>query len=183
MSNSPETKYPKGCERNVNYARVAQFGKSSCFISNNTIPIIENMENDTILKGALTELKCKLYFMELGYIVSTPEPSTRYDFILDTGEKLLKIQVKTSKIVGEDEECLSFKTCSSHITREGFVRKDYKADGIDYFCTWFQGECYLIPVQDCGSAEKKLRLKPTKNGQVKGISFAKDYVAKEVLNR
>ena len=56
-------------------------------------------------------------------------------------------------------------------------------DGIDYFCTWFENECYLIPVQKCGKTEKNLRLVPTKNGQVKGISFAKDYIAKEVLCR
>ena len=56
-------------------------------------------------------------------------------------------------------------------------------DNIDYFCTWYNNECYLIPVSECGRTEKNLRLVPTKNGQVKGISFAKDYIAKEVLNR
>ena len=48
---------------------------------------------NTNLKGTITELKCKLYFLELGYTVSTPENPDRYDFILDIGEKLLKIQV------------------------------------------------------------------------------------------
>jgi hypothetical protein len=46
---------------------------------------------DTNIKGTITELKCKTYFLELGYTVSTPENPTRYDFILDTGDKLLKI--------------------------------------------------------------------------------------------
>lgn len=138
--------------------------------------------NSTILKGTLTELRCKLYFIELGYIVSVPEPTTRYDFILDTGENLFKIQVKTSKL-DSNSEWFQFNTCSTHITREGFVRKDYKEDKIDFFCTWFNNECYLVPVSECGKSEKKMRLKPTKNGQVKGVSFAKDYIAKEVLNR
>ena len=52
---------------------------------------------NTNFKGVITELKCKTYFLELGYIVSTPEVPVRYDFILDTGEKLYKIQVKTCK--------------------------------------------------------------------------------------
>ena len=132
---------------------------------------------DTNLIGTITELKCKTYFLELGYMVSTPESPVRYDFILDTGEKLLKIQVKTSK---EEEDKFSFETCSSHITRNGATRRAYNEE-IDYFCTWFKDECYLIPVEECGSRGKSLRLAPTKNGQVKNISFAKDYVAKEVL--
>ena len=132
---------------------------------------------DTNLKGTITELKCKLYFLELGYTVSTPENPDRYDFILDIGEKLLKIQVKTSHSNGEK---IMFETCSSHITREGASRKSYK-NQIDYFCTWFENECYLIPVEECGSREKSLRLIPIKNGQIKNICFAKDYIAKEVL--
>ena len=51
---------------------------------------------DTNLKGTITELKCKTYFLELGYIVSTPDSPTRYDFMLDKGEKVLKVQGKTS---------------------------------------------------------------------------------------
>ena len=48
---------------------------------------------NTNIVGTITELKCKTYFLELGYTVSTPENPTRYDFILDTGDQLLKIQV------------------------------------------------------------------------------------------
>ena len=137
---------------------------------------------DTNLKGTITELKCKTYFLELGYMVSTPESPTRYDFILDTGEKLLKIQAKTCH-AKEDGAKLAFKVSSTHITANGNTRHHYQDDGIDYFCTWYDNECYLIPVSDCGKDEKHLRLKPTKNGQVKNISFAKDYIAKEVLSR
>ena len=133
---------------------------------------------DTNIKGTITELKCKTYFLELGYMVSTPESPVRYDFILDTGKELLKIQVKTSHTDGEK---IIFKTSSTHITARGNTVHHYKDDGIDYFCTWFDNECYLVPVQDCGKSEKYLRLIPTKNGQVKNIAFAKDYVAKEVL--
>ena len=46
---------------------------------------------NTNLKGTITELKCKIHFLENGYVVSTPDTPTRYDFILDTGDKLLKI--------------------------------------------------------------------------------------------
>ena len=135
---------------------------------------------DRILLGTITELKCKTYFLELGYVVSTPDISTRYDFILDTGKELLKIQVKSSHSE-EDGNKITFKTVSSHITSTGYSRRDYTEDGIDYFCTWYDNECYLIPVSECGKSDKSLRLAPTKNGQVKNISFAKDYIAREVI--
>ena len=116
---------------------------------------------NTNFKGIITELKCKTYFLELGYIVSTPEVPVRYDFILDTGEKLYKIQVKTCK---SDEEKLNFSTCSSHFVNGKVTHTNYQDDNIDYFCTWHNNECYLVPVSECGKTEKNLRLVPTKNG-------------------
>ena len=135
---------------------------------------------DTNLIGTITEMKCKLYFTDLGYIVSMPETPTRYDFILDTGSKLLKIQVKTCR---SDGEAITFSTCSNHNTKTKHIKTDYRSDGIDYFCTWYSGECYLVPVSECGKSEKKLRLVPTKNGQIKNISFAENYKASEVLSK
>ena len=136
------------------------------------------MENSN-LKGTITELKCKTYFLELGYTVSEPINIDRYDFILDTGKKLLKIQVKTCK---ESDGKIFFETSSCHITRDGTSRRNY-VNEIDYFCTWFNNECYLIPISECGPRGKSLRIAPTKNGQIKNICFAQDYIAKEVLNK
>ena len=140
------------------------------------------MKKDTNLIGTITELKCMTYFLELGYTVSVPQNPDRYDFIVDTKEKLLKIQVKTCNTT-RSEGAINFSTSSAHSTANGISHTDYKNDNIDYFCTYYNGECYLIPVEECGSREKNLRLVPTKNGQIKGICFAKDYIAKEVLSR
>mgnify|MGYP003455931760 CR=1 FL=1 len=137
---------------------------------------------DTNLIGTITELKCKTYFLELGYIVSTPENPTRYDFILDTGDKLLKIQVKTCNTTRR-EGSITFQTCSSHYVRGQHEHTSYKEDNIDYFATCWENQVYLIPVEECGAREKNLRIMPTRNGQVKGICFAKDYIAEEVLKR
>jgi hypothetical protein len=134
---------------------------------------------DTNVYGTITELKCKTYFLELGYLTSTPDTPSRYDFILDAGDRLLKIQVKSCHFI---DGKIVFKTESSHITSNGSNRRSYKNE-IDYFCTWYENECYLIPVEECGRGTKSLRLEPTKNGQVKNISFANDYLAKEVLSR
>lgn len=136
------------------------------------------MNTNTI--GAITEIKCQLHFMELGYIVSVPTTPERYDFILDTGENLYKIQVKTAHAI---DGGLEFSVCSSHFVNGKVTHSHYKDDNIDFFCTEFNGVYYLVPVSECGKDSKRLRLEPTKNGQVKGISFAKDYIAKEVLSK
>ena len=136
---------------------------------------------DTNIKGIVTELKCKTYFLELGYTVSTPENPVRYDFILDTGDKLLRVQVKTCNTTRR-EGSITFSTCSSHYVKGQHEHTTYKNDGIDYFCTYFENECYLVPVQDCGSREKSLRLIPTKNGQTKNIAFAKPLIFPPMLS-
>ena len=44
-----------------------------------------------------------------------------------------------------------------------------------------EGQCYLIPYEVCGKRAQRLRLIPTKNGQTKGITFAKDYIIDTIL--
>ena len=135
---------------------------------------------DTNIIGTITELKCITYFLELGYTVSIPQNPTRYDFILDTGKELLRIQVKTCNTTRQ-EGAITFSTNSSHYVNGKHVHTDYKKDNIDYFCTFYEQQCYLVPIEECGSTEKRLRIIPPKNGQIKNICFAKDYIAKEVL--
>jgi hypothetical protein len=135
---------------------------------------------DNITKGTITELKCITYFLELGYNISVPQKPARYDFILDTGRELLKVQVKTCHH-RYSEEVINFATASRRRGRDGHVSHDYKFDGVDYFCTWYDGHCYLVPVEDCGRHEKNLRLVPTNNGQIKNIAFASDYIAESVI--
>ena len=43
-------------------------------------------------------------------------------------------------------------------------------------------ECYLIPVEECGSRTKSLRIIPPKNNNP-NVHMAKNYIAKEVLNK
>ena len=64
----------------------------------------------------------------------------------------------------------------------GIVNEDTK-DDIDFFATYHQGKVYLIPVEECSGATKTIRYTPPKNGQRKGISFAEDYLAEEVLKK
>ena len=126
-------------------------------------------------KGILTEYKAKLWFLERGYSVSEPiGDNDRYDFIVDFNGKLVRFQSKTSNLT-RTANCLNFATARLHSTKTANYRTKYTKDEIDYFATYWENKCYLIPVEEC-STQKNLRLTDTtKSGQVKGISFAKDY--------
>ena len=139
------------------------------------------MEN-TQIKGALTEQKCFLKCIESGYIVSNPLfDNARYDFILDTGKNLLRIQVKTSHWKDEEHNAFIFNCYSQHALGTGNKVMKYTKEEIDFFMTEQEGIFYLYPAPEEGLKEKTLRVKPTKTGQVKNISFAKDFIFEEVI--
>lgn len=134
------------------------------------------MELTSKQKGNLTELQCLTAFYEQGCHVSLPYgENSRYDMIVDIGGKLIRVQVKTASLKHKDDEgaiCISCK--SSHVNSQGVSNIRYTKEEIDFFATFWKQKCYLIPISEC-SVEKTLRLEPPKNGQVKGITFAKDY--------
>lgn len=130
--------------------------------------------------GNITELEVLTYITKLGYQVSIPfGDRERYDQIWDINGKLLKIQIKTSH---GDEESIKFSCRSSHRVNGKCVNTSYTADEIDFFATYWNNKCYLVPITET-SREKTLRFKPPKNGQIKGINFAKDYEVEEVLKQ
>ena len=132
------------------------------------------MELDTKKKGNLTEMQCMSAFMAQGCGVSIPfGDNSKYDFIADIDGHLLKIQVKTASL--KDDNAIKFSCRSTHVNCTGVKNIRYSANDIDYFATYWDNKCYLIPVEEC-SVEKTLRFAPPKNGQIKGITFAKDYL-------
>lgn len=130
------------------------------------------MEN-TQYKGNLTEQKCFVKCLEAGYLISKPLfDNARYDFILDTGKKLLRIQVKTSTW-NEDKSAFTFNGYSQHSTGNGNKRMKYTNKEIDYFMTEKDGKFYLYPAEEDGFVSKCLRIScKQKQSQ---INWAKDY--------
>lgn len=135
------------------------------------------MENlSTKAKGNLTELQCITAFYELGYQVSIPYgENSRYDFIADINGKLIRIQVKTASICKDTEGAISFSTRSTRINSTRNISRSYTKEEIDYFATYWENKCYLIPINETASTKKTLRFNPPKNGQIKGIKFATEY--------
>ena len=135
---------------------------------------------DSKQKGILTELQCITAFSELGYHISIPYgENLRYDFVVDINKKLYKIQVKTSSL--KENSYLEFATSTSHTNTKGTLNLSYSSEDVDFFATIYENQCYLIPFSVCGKRSQRLRLIPTKNGQTKGITFAKDYEIDKIL--
>lgn len=130
--------------------------------------------------GNVTELETMLAFIKLGYNVLTPYGDCeRYDFVVDANNEFIKIQCKTAST---EDDGASFKfSCRSSNRQNGkIIHHKYTKEEIDYFATSFNGQCYLIPVEQCG-ADKRLRLLPAKNDQTRGIAWANDYKLEEVI--
>ena len=132
--------------------------------------------------GNLTELQCITALYDLGCDISIPfGNSQKYDLIMDYNGTLYKVQVKHANEHGDSY--FTFKTRWQGHNSHGYTQTTYTKEDIDLFATYCRGQVYLVPVEECSGAEKTIRFIPPKNGQIKGVNFAKDYIAGETLKR
>jgi hypothetical protein len=136
--------------------------------------------NNTKFRGLVTELQCQTYFSQLNINVSTPiSENCKYDMIVDIEGQLLRIQVKSCK---EEKNGINFNTRSSYMTANGSKSTYYSKKDIDYFATFYNNQCYLIPVEQCGTSEKKLSFTKDYAKRYK-IGFLDDYQADLILQK
>lgn len=132
--------------------------------------------------GAQTELQCITYLHGLGYDVSIPwGDNARYDFILDVNHKLYKIQSKTSNKI--EDGVYKFQTRSTYINSQGSRTAQYTEDDVDFFCTFIDNKCYLVPLSETNKREKVMRFVKPKNNQSIGITYAQEYLAEGQLRK
>lgn len=133
-------------------------------------------------KGNLTEMQCMASFIKLGYNVLIPfGDCERYDFVADIKDTFLKIQCKSAST--KDNGDSIFIECRSTHYKDGHcIHEKYDKNQIDYIATYWNEKCYLIPVEECGSA-KKLRFSIPENFQKERISFAEEYELEFILNK
>lgn len=125
-------------------------------------------------------MEVMLHFVKLGYDVSTPlNVDSRYDCIVDTGKKLVRIQIKTSH-ESKTINSFTFKCRSITINVNGVKTSKYSNEDVDYFATYWNGEVYLFPVNEC-STEKTVHLAEKGDNPTKNWTYAEDYIASEVL--
>lgn len=80
--------------------------------------------------------------MELGLMVAKPwGDSARYDFVVDSGERLLRVQVKSTVCLCEDRYAVAAHGCDP--------TAGYSAEEIDFLVAWVVPEdaWYVIPVE------------------------------------
>ena len=137
-------------------------------------------ELSTQFKGDITELLVGAYFLNLGYIVSKPlTQDSKYDLIIDINHKLIRLQVKTSRLneKATSGKSIKFNCRSTTNNVRECKQRYYSSEDVDYFATYWEGNVYLIPVDEC-SAEKILWLDvPTYSKSC----YANDYLAEEVI--
>ena len=135
--------------------------------------------------GNLTELQCITYLYSIGCDVSIPfGNSQKYDLIIDWLDKLYKVQIKHANIKFDENgnvSHFSFKSRWQGHNSSGYTQTTYTKEDIDFFCTFYDGKAYLVPVEECSGAEKILRILPPKNCQQKFVNFASNYLAEKIL--
>lgn len=137
---------------------------------------------DSNTKGKITELEVLSYVIKKGYSVSIPfGDKDRYDQIWDINGRLLKIQIKTSSWKNVDKkDAFSFKTCSIYARHNGYKANTYSQKDIDFFATIVEGQVYVVPVNECGSASKILRFS-SDSKQKKNINWASNYTFEKII--
>ncbi len=80
--------------------------------------------------------------MDLGLVVAKPwGDSSRYDFVVDSGGRLLRVQVKSTECLCVDRYAAAAHGCDPRVP--------YNAQEIDFLVAWVVPEnaWYVIPVQ------------------------------------
>lgn len=96
--------------------------------------------------------------------------SGRADLVFEDKHGFHSVQCKSGRVLGD---VVFFLTAS----RTNNEPKDYRGE-VDFFAVYChaRAEAYLIPVDDVPKRAAHLRLRPTRNGQAKGIRWASDYL-------
>ena len=122
-------------------------------------------------KGHIAQKIVELEALKRGFIVSIPSEQSRYDIIIDDGEKLSRVQVKYCDYIKGTAYCLDLTkssfNCKGHKERKIYTRKE-----IDAVLVYFPDEKYLCwfgPEEFDGKQCITVRLDAPKNGQKKGI--------------
>jgi hypothetical protein len=130
------------------------------------------MRDNSKTKGDLAELKAATAFAELGYFVSIPlTDNAPYDLIVDTGEKLIKVQVK-SRSIRKSVVMIENFTSSTNYSR-AYEKGDF--DLLVVYCI-DNGRMAFLPWSEVeGGIVTTLRFDPPKNSQLKGVKFFSEY--------
>lgn len=140
------------------------------------------MIDTTRQKGLLTELHCINEFTKLGYICLKPViEGSKYDLIVDLGDKFIKIQCKTARPSLRAVNSFYFNAYYLAINTKRTKRFKYSNKDIDFFYTVINNVGCLIPISDVEGLTFTLRTDESKNKQNKKVHFYTNYSIKSIL--
>lgn len=142
-------------------------------------------ELNTKRLGNSTELNCIAYLYDCGCEILLPYgDSQKYDIVIHYHNNFYRIQCKTANPTYKEDGSIDFFTFrTSWQQGHNNARVHYSKEDIDFFATYFNKQCYLIPVEETSTRMKTIRFSLPKNGQVKGITFAEDCTAEKILSK
>jgi hypothetical protein len=111
-------------------------------------------------KGDLAELAFLYKAASLGFGVAKPYgDKEHYDFILDSGERFWRVQVKSTSYAEADRSGYAVNTCHND---NGHKVKAYQSEEIDFIAIYLVPAdiWYIVPVNQLG-ALRSLRLYPS----------------------
>lgn len=129
--------------------------------------------------GERTEAIVLAELLKAGYVVLLPfGDNQRYDLVIERGGEFKRVQCETARLYSRHQNVLTFATSSSYAHR-GRPSKDYRGEA-DFFGVYSPdtGQCYLVPVDDVGIKEARLRVAPALNNQTANIRLADNYLLK-----
>jgi PD-(D/E)XK nuclease superfamily protein len=132
--------------------------------------------SESTIKGAIAEAAITMAAVELGFVVLRPlTEGRRYDLVIDTGPKLLRVQCKWGRrLCG----VVAVRLATCRHTPQGYVRSWYgpdEVDGIGVYCHELK-RCFYLPIEAvAGRSEIRLRLTPAANNQEAAINWAAQY--------
>jgi hypothetical protein len=128
-------------------------------------------------KGEIAQIKVLLRAVEKGVVLSKPLIESRYNFILDDGQKLERVQVKyASGKLTNSQGSIRINLKSWEGRR---MRRRYSASEVDVLLVYIPQIDEVSRFEANFFCEREgftVRIDPAKNGQARGILNAKDFV-------
>jgi predicted DNA binding protein len=128
---------------------------------------------DTKLKGDIAEQAVVLYALKQGWSVLKPVGGRLpYDLVIDTGEKLVKIQVKSAWFDSKTENYV-VDTRRTKTNRRQMIRDVYRQNDFDFAVVYIDdlNIFYVIPVNEFVSYGSSIHLVESEKRQQKPKSL------------
>jgi hypothetical protein len=132
------------------------------------------LSNHPVDVGLRSETAILAAFVDRGFEVWVPWGTNhRCDMLLDVDGRLLRIQCKTGRLRNGS---IVFRPQSVQCNTKQIVTRNYIGQ-VDYFAVYCPATSgvYMVPCDETTRGHTSLRLRPTANGQTKGIRWAADH--------